>query len=185
MNNKTKRIIILVASVALILGAVGTTLAYLTTSTAPVTNTFTPSRVVNRIDEVLSTDEKSKESVYVVNTGDTDAFIRAFVVVNWVDVNGNVVVSVPDGYRYNLEIDTDTTDAWVKGNDGYYYYTTAVSSGEKTANLITNASETVPENAEYHLSVEILSQAIQAGSFESSDDAWEAALDQGTTGGNN
>ena len=90
------RPVLLALSLVLVLGlSVGGTLAYLVTSTGPVTNTFTPGEVKTEIKEEFAND--IKENVYVTNTGTVDAYIRAQIVINWVDKDGNMVADPGDG----------------------------------------------------------------------------------------
>lgn len=170
--NKTKKIILTLASAVLLLATVGTTLAYLVTNTDTLTNIFNPSHVVNQIDEVTTNNVKSDVKVY--NTGDTDAYMRAKVVVTWQDGNGNVLAVMPvAGTDYSITY--NNTD-WDVSDKGFYYHKTPVKAGDPTAVLITSCTQLqdAPEEG-YYLSVEILSQAIQAEPFSSYTEAWNAA----------
>lgn len=95
-----KKSIIIASVMLLLLVAVGTTLAYIFTETNPVENTFNPSKVAcavvennnpdeNRADIVLN--DSIKTNVQIKNTGDTDAYIRVAVVVNWMSEDGTKV----------------------------------------------------------------------------------------------
>lgn len=162
--------LVLVASILLILAiSVGGTLAYLATQTGSVANTFTPTSVGTHIDEVK--DGNVKKNVTVTNTGSTDAYVRAAIVVTWIDGEGKVYPQAPvadTDYTIDLNVGDD---AWEK-HDGYYYYKTSVAGGEKTDVLIKSASlkGTAPDG--YYLSIEILSQAIQAVPDNAVIEAW-------------
>ena len=135
--------------------AVGGTVAWLTTSTGPVTNTFTPTSVGTDITGDIT--GKTKNSVTISNTGDISAYIRAAVIVNWVDDAGKVYVSVPAEATHELDIKEE--NGWFQAGD-YYYYKDPVAKGDSAKNLLT-ATETCDLDG-YHLQVTILAEAIQA-----------------------
>ena len=101
----------------------------------------------------------------VTNTSDIDAYIRAAIVVNWVNrETGNVVGSVPAEYSYSLGI-IESNEGWISKSDGFYYYQPIVKpSGAKatTAPLITEITVTKDNPATYDLLVEVVAEAIQA-----------------------
>ncbi len=175
-----KKIITLAASFALLLTVtVGGTLAYLMQVTEPVVNTFTITPVPNSVIEELNQDDKIKNNVRIQNDGKADAYIRAAVIVTWVDDEGNICGTKPVlGTDYTMTFPEDTD--WVKGVDGYYYYTRVVPWEDEDANQNKSYDETdvlltecklvggthgVP--AGYYLSVEILAQSIQADGIDS------------------
>ena len=61
-----------------------------------VTNSFTPSevtcQVVEEFENGVSTE---KTGVVIENTGDASAYIRAAIVVNWVDEKGGIAAEAP------------------------------------------------------------------------------------------
>lgn len=161
---KSKKTMTLLASLVLVLGIVAAgTVAFLVTNTGPVVNTFTPTNVSPEIHEEFNGTVKS--NVKIENKGNTDAYIRAAVMVNWVDESGNVLGQVPvKGTDYTITY--DLANGWVQGDDGYYYWTKivpATSGTDVTGVLITEAKvlKAAPV-AGYSLSVEILAQTIQA-----------------------
>lgn len=174
MNNKLKKIILTAASAALLLGAVGTTLAYIIADAGPLANVFTPSHVVNEIIEPTYTTTEKKD-VKVKNTGDTTAYFRAAIVATWVktDDSSKIIYAAQPVLKtdYTIEIGTD----WV-GADGYYYYKYAVAPNNETTALITSCQLTEVANVPtgYTLSVEILSQAIQAEPKDAVESVWTA-----------
>ena len=183
---KSKRLLrwnrqfVLLASIAVLLvGAVGGSLAYLTTNTPDVVNTFTPGEVPPSINETRP--EKNgniKEHVSVTNTGNVDAYIRAAVVVNWVDDQGNIVNN-PEGHTY--VINYSKTD-WVDGKDGYFYYTKPVAEKGKTGELISSAYPTA--GTTYKLQIEIMAQTIQADGVDAKGNkpielAWNVDIENG------
>ena len=161
MRKVSKKTWILMVSILLVLSVtVGSTIAFLTTKSGPVENTFNASKVTTKVNETISGSEKT--NVTITNTGDIDAWIRAAVVVTWHDKDGNVYGQAPVvGTNYtNWTLGTD----WVKGDDGFYYYTKPVAAGNSTATALINSIEpigTSPANG-YYLNVEILGSGIQS-----------------------
>lgn len=162
---KTNKPAVLAASLVLALVvAVGGTLAFLSTNTEDVVNTFTPASVPPEIHETF--DGKTKSEVKIENTGEVDAYIRAAVIVNWLklDADGNVESVLGEqpvlGTDYTVSPE-DPENGWVLHTDGYYYYTSAVKPGYSTGNLFDSITQE-QEKTGYELSVEILAQSIQA-----------------------
>ena len=122
-NKKTLNLIALLA-IAVMLFAIGSTLAYLSDKTPEITNAFTPSTIGTDIDEDF--DKKIKKDVKVKNTGDTDAYIRAEVVYTWETDDGTVLGTEPAaGTDYSIQ---QTSTNW-KEIDGVYYYQQKVAPG--------------------------------------------------------
>ena len=165
-----KRSVVLLSSLVLLVGlAVGATIAYIFTNSDSLTNTFTPAEVKCEVKEGYN--YAVKENVQIKNTGNVDAYIRAMVFVNWMDVSTNKIVPTPEDGQITYEYDRTK---WVRHTDGYYYYTEKVPKDGFTTNLInkierpTLAQDVVDAangNAfvsKYKLNVEIIAEAIQA-----------------------
>lgn len=166
---RMNRTAVLFMAIIMLIGAViGSTVAYLITNTGPVENQFTYAGVSCEVTEEFK--NNTKERVQVKNTGSTNAYIRATYVVNWVDAKGNIVTSVPEGYRYDLKKNPD--DKWTEGKDGYFYYLSPVAPGESTPGSLLNCTVIYPKNPEYTLSVEILATAIQSTPAKAVKEAW-------------
>lgn len=176
-----KRQIAIIASIALLLvGMVGGTVAWLMTSTEDVENTFTPAAVPPEIEETKPEENGNvKEHVSVTNTGNIDAYIRAAVIINWVDETGKVIAE-PEGHTYEIDFAEDT--GWILSSDGYYYYTTPVAAnGGKTGELITSAKPKT--GTEYKLQIDIAAQTIQAVPTSVVTEKWNSGVNSvnGTT----
>ncbi len=206
-----KKSIIITSAALLLLVAVGTTLAYVFTGSGAVINTFTPSRVACAVVEngktgaddavtgsLVYTGDK-KENVQIMNTGDTEAYIRVAVVVNWMskdgtkvwaqkpvastlDGTGNVVTEGDYTIKYNL-----TNTGWFEAGDGFYYYSKPVAPGALTVDaLISEATVHNPgpkgtDNTQYYLSIEIVASAIQSTPTNVVIDNWGVTVnDDGT-----
>ncbi len=86
--------------------SIGGTIAYLFTQSGPKENTFTPSNVACEVKENLS--GATKSNVQIKNTGNTDAYIRAMIIVTWKDEDGNVYGKQPvPGTDYSITLNSD------------------------------------------------------------------------------
>ena len=171
-NIRLNRTAVLIMAVLLLLGAaVGSTVAFLIDKTAPVENDFEYAKVSCEVTENFT--NKKKDNVQVKNTGTTDAYIRATYVVNWVDANGNIAASDPEGYSYSLTKNLDSK--WIE-KDGYFYYTSPVAPGDSTQGSLLTCRVTYPENPEYTLSVEVLAEAIQSTPDNAVQEAWGVSI---------
>lgn len=164
--NKTA---ILLLAVILLTGAViGTTVAYLTTNTDAIENTFTYANVTCAVKE--SFNDAEKKDVQIQNTSNIPAYIRATYVVYWADADGNVVATNPAGYSYDLIVNPDSK--WKQGADGFYYYPTPVAPGAKTDGSLLTCKWSHPDNPQYFLHVEIIASAIQSEPTSAVTEAW-------------
>lgn len=186
---------LLVCLTALICMAfVGSTIAFLVTQTGQVTNTFQGSKVACAvIENENSEDETSgivsvlkKENVQIKNTGDTQSYIRAKVVITWMSIDGKSVTATKpvEGTDYTIvyagEPDNDENTKWKLAADGYWYYTTPVNAGDVTTDYLIhscslNEGATVPEG--YYLSVEIIASAIQSTPIDVVTKQWLTGTD--------
>lgn len=163
--------VLLIAIILLISTAVGSTVAFLATKTEPVENSFEYANVSCEVTQNCDTDGSS--IVQVKNTGTISAYIRAAVVANWIDADGNIAASVPEGYSYDL---TCSSGSWAQGNDGFFYYLLPVAPGALTEGSLLTCTVACPET-EYTLSVEVLAEAIQSTPASAVNEAWSAAVD--------
>lgn len=167
-----KKVSMLLVSLVLIAAiAVGSTVAFIATSTSPITNIFNPAKVTVDIDETFENGVKS--DVKVANTGNTDAFIRAKIVVTWKDADGNVSATKPEENKdYTMKL--NETD-WFLGSDGFYYCRTSVApdvSNNLTPALIEKCEKKGTPPDGYDLSVEIIASGIQSTPDSAVNDAW-------------
>lgn len=164
--------VLLIAIILLISTAVGSTVAFLATKTEPVENAFVYANVSCEVMQDPDTDGSS--IVKVKNTGTISAYIRAAVVANWMDADGNIAASVPEGYSYEL---TCSPGSWVQGTDGFFYYPLPVAPGASTEGNRLTCTVTCLETPKYTLSVEVLAEAIQSTPASAVNEAWSAAVD--------
>lgn len=175
---RMNRTAILFMAIIMLIGAVvGSTVAFLVDKTGNVQNTFEYAKVSCEVTETFN--GTSKSNVQITNTGTTDAYIRATYVVNWLDKDGKIAASDPEGYSYSLNVNPD--GKWTKMGD-YYYYLTPVAPGKSTPESLLTCTVIYPvtENPEYTLSVEILATAIQSTPAKAVEEAWGVPISQGS-----
>lgn len=175
--NRRKATVLLSSLALLIVLLVGTTTAFLIASDGPLINIFNSSRVTCQVNE-KSFDGTTKTNVTISNTGDTEAYIRAAIVVTWKDAeNGNVYGSKPvAGKDYTIVMNEND---WFLGNDGFWYYKAPVAPKDQTESVTTaliTSCMVIQENtpAGYGLNVEILGSAIQSVPVKVVEEHWPA-----------
>ena len=164
---------LVICLILLLMISVGGTIAFVVTHTSEIRNTFTESVVKCEVDETFKDNVKS--NVSIKNTGDTTAYIRAFVNVTWMNESGQVASVNPKSTDYMIEY---STSGWLKGSDGYYYYSLPVQPNNKTAVLINSCEllETASAPDGYYLSVEIVCSAIQSTPVSVVSNIWHVQL---------
>ena len=143
----------------------------------------------------------TKQNVVITNTGNCDAFIRAAIIGQWRDQDGNPVFGFTD-YTHGVQlVDSWYEDVivnktniqgeftglpgtnWVLGSDGYYYYTEAVPAGQAVPNNLFTKYEVkrAPGAAiagavqEIYFTLEIATQAISAKKLDGTNYTYTAA----------
>ncbi len=156
-----------IISVVLILTlAVGGTIAFLSTKTDPVVNTFNPSQVTCSVVEDF--DGKTKTNVNVENTGDIPAFIRVKLVAYRTNDAGQHIGGVSEVPAFTLGKD------WAKCGD-YYYYTYPVAPGATPADSLAEVIKLTENYTDVdggHQSIDVIAEAIQAGPEAAVKAAW-------------
>ncbi|MBR7092827.1 MAG: hypothetical protein IKI50_06565 [Clostridia bacterium] len=170
---------LILAGAALIGGIV---YAVLKDTTAVVDNTLLPATVSCNVVETFN--GTTKTNVKLENTGDIPAYLRAKVVINWVDADGNVAYKPSTAYAYAATMASPLN--WTNGSnsslltEGYWYYNGIVQPGEQTdvliASIAENLSPSVSANPQYHLQVTILAEALQAAPASAVAETWHMAF---------
>lgn len=178
---KWKALIVAALAVVILTAAVGGTMAWLSTKTQDLTNTFVPAKVTCKVVEPgwVNGTSTTKRNVSIQNTGTTDAYIRAMIVANWctaADANGKTKVVAPYAVNASNFIGL-SENGWVE-HDGFYYYTLPVAPGQTTGNLFASCT---PDNAEKpegadHLEVNIICQAVQSTPAAAVGEAWKVTI---------
>lgn len=185
---KLSTVLVIAAALALVT-AIGGTMAWLTTHSEGLTNTFTPATISGEVKETFNNPFNTKNNVYIQNTSDVPVYVRVALVPNWTkaetveNVTKYVPVAEPVG-NDDVIIDNQNWGSfvpaansnWVKGDDGYYYYKKPLAAANKTddtdltGNLFNKAE--AKENDPYHMNLQVLLQMIQAEPASAVTQAW-------------
>ena len=164
MGFRGKSLTLIISLIALCAVAVGGTLAWLFDSSGKLENKFYVPDA--KIDITEKFDNNEKTNVGVTNSVKTEVYVRVMLVETW--RKEGQVVAKPEGAVVNYE--RGSSD-WVKGLDGYYYYTKPLAVGATTPNLIDRATCTVPEGAAL-LDLVVVAQGIQSTPKDAVVEAW-------------
>ncbi len=174
-NRSQKRPVrpLLIAAVAAVLLFGSVAAAILLDTSAAVKNTFIKAQVGSAVQETFA--DGLKKDVKIENTGTVPAVIRAAVVINWLDADGNILAQPAAG---DVTDPANLADAigsdWQKiGN--YYYYKGFVGNGKATTALITSIK--AASTAAHQLKIDIVAEAIQATPATAAQEAWGALFD--------
>lgn len=173
MKRNNKSMALLVSLALLLCITVGGTVAFLVDVTDPVVNQFKPSEVTTAVAE--KNESGKKTNVQITNTGDTEAWIRAEVIINWKNEKGEVYYQLPVAGK-DYKITYDLQNGWVQGSDGFYYWTKPVEAGAQTGVLIKschiNSLTAIAPPAGYALNVEIICSGIQSKPAKAFTESW-------------
>ena len=179
-KKSNKAYIVAISLILLLFTTVGITLAYIFTNTDPVVNTFTPVKTETEVIEDLG---ETKKNVGVKNNSDCTCYIRAKIVVSWVELDANKeltgnISGVKPIKNTDYTVDMGSEN-WVLRADGFYYYILPVPSGDTTQNLIDEAKllETADAPENYNLSVEIIASSVQSEPAQAVQNAWGLNVD--------
>lgn len=166
-RNARKSLSAMAALILIICLAVGGTVAFIVTQTQAVKNTFTPSDVTVKIEEVVQNNIKSSITVLNVDDDykeDVPCYIRVKLVSNIQDNDGNVLRAAP---LQKFDLGND----WIDGGDGCYYYKNVVEVGKSTSNLLAAGTSITLKDGQV---VEVLAEGIQSVPDNAVEEAWPA-----------
>lgn len=198
---KTKKIVVLLSALALLLMSVGGTIAYLQYRTNSVENHFSNGDINITVDEPEDEYDDIRDGFVVKHVrikNDSlngklpvrDAYVRAKLVVTWVDDDGTVLPFDESNLKFLMgESAASKCDVCKEGaidegidyalgkwdsSNGYYYYTKLVKKDQTTHFLIHGVepkddSVKFPETG--HLEINVLVDAVQ-GNEAAVKDAW-------------
>lgn len=175
--------------------AVNTTYAMLHYTTEQKVNEFRPGLVNIHIDEIFEDkdlpegEHNQNKQVRIQNSSEggqlnvVPVYIRARIVAQWKDDDGNLLPVSTDSIQLNWEKGEEpggekdggsvAAGRWEQGDDGYYYYTGVVKPDQYTGYLIRGAGITdknlAPEGG--HLELEVIAEGIQSEG-DAMKDAW-------------
>lgn len=176
-KRRSKKTGMLFLSLLLVIGmVVGGTVAWLSTKSAPITNTFLLSHVSCSVTEEFNGTTKS--NVNVTNTGDIDAFIRVKLVtyrVNDEEQHIGGIAKIPD---------FTPGAGWVENGD-YYYYTKPVAPGTKPAAALISSIDLIGSYTDADggkQAIDVMAEAIQSVPEDAVQAAWGEGFSIGTDG---
>ena len=176
-KRRSKKTGMLFLSLLLVIGmVVGGTVAWLSTKSAPITNTFLLSHVSCSVTEEFNGTTKS--NVNVTNTGDIDAFIRVKLVtyrVNDEEQHIGGIAKIPD---------FTPGAGWVENGD-YYYYTKPVAPGTKPAAALISSIDLIGSYTDADggkQAIDVMAEAIQSVPENAVKAAWGAGFSIGADG---
>lgn len=171
------RLAMMVLSVVLLLGVtIGGTIAWLSTKTTPVTNTFTPAEVTCKVEEKFDNTTGVKSNVNVTNTGNIAVYIRVKLVTYRTNDAGHHIGGTADLPEFNLG------ENWVEYGD-YYYYTLPVAPDKKPA---ANLAGSMTLEKSYNdadggkQALDVMAEAIQSEPEKAVGEAWGVRISQGS-----
>ena len=172
-RREVKAVLLIVAVVAAASLVLSTSLAYLSKSSGAVVNEFGIVELECEVKQTSANGSVSEIYVQIPETGTTgyaDAYVRATVVCNWQDADGNVVA------KFDIPaLPAELGDDWVLGSDGYYYYTKALTGkDDRTTDLFTTAITCAGSTEDCKMVVTVIAEAIQADGSAPIDDYWQA-----------
>ena len=166
-KRRSKKTGMLFLSLLLVIGmVVGGTVAWLSTKSAPITNTFLPSHVSCSVTEEFNGTTKS--NVNVINTGDIDAYIRVKLVSYRTNDAGQHIGGTAELPAFDLG------EGWVE-HGGYYYYRLPVAPGGSPE---TNLTESMTLTDSYtdadggKQAIDVMAEAIQSVPEDAVQAAW-------------
>ena len=172
-KRRSKKTGMLFLSLLLVIGmVVGGTVAWLSTKSAPITNTFLPSHVSCSVAEKFNGTTKS--NVNVTNTGDIDAFIRVKLVTYRVNDEEQHI-----GGTAEIPPFTPGT-GWVKNGD-YYYYTKPVAPGANPAAALINSIDLIDSYTDADGGkqvIEVMAEAIQSSPAKAVGESWGVTISE-------
>ena len=167
------RLAMMVLSVVLLLGvAIGGTIAWLSTKTTPVTNTFTPAEVNCKVEEDFDENTGVKTNVNVKNNGNIDVYIRVKLVTYRTNDAGQHIGGTAELPKFNLGKN------WVEYGE-YYYYTLPVAPDEKP---VANLAEKMTLKSSYKdadggkQALDVMAEAIQSEPEKAVGEAWSVTI---------
>ena len=122
-----------------------------------------PDEVEVEIEEDFEEGGSVKKNVKFQNTGLAASYMRAVIVGYWVNENGDIVASWKADDAETGTFSGLPGNGWFKGNDGFYYHSASVSSGEYTSPLFTSYTLVGnPPIVGASLELNIMVQAVEA-----------------------
>lgn len=179
-----KRLVLVVACAAMLLTLCASGVYAWFSQQDAVQNTFIKGEVAPVIEEEFAGGKTVKSNVHVsIPVGCIDVYVRAQVSIYWQDAQGTVLWDAPvKDQDYSIAwgtiVDSPSGAAgqWVRGADGFYYWTAPLTlkgaNANKTANLIENVTVLKSYDDGRQLVVDIAAQSIESAKPEAFGNSW-------------
>ncbi len=137
------------------------------------------SKAVVSCETRISSTQTAVSSLKVVNTGNTDVFIRLRVSAHWEDEDNNIIggdITLPN-------INYNSSDWLYDSNNNTYYYKNAVAKTVETSELLSNSislQSSVIMGTSCHMVLEFFSEAIQSNPDTAASQSWGVTANNGT-----
>ena len=167
---------VILSLILLLALVVGGTIAWLSTKTTPVTNTFTPAEVTCKVKEKFDKTTGVKTDVNVTNTSNIAVYIRVKLVTYRTNDAGQHIGGTAELPKFTLGKN------WVE-KDGYYYYTLPVAPGQQPAD---NLADSMTLTASYEdadggkQALDVMAEAIQSAPEKAVGEAWGVQIAPGS-----
>ena len=165
-----KPTIVFFSVLVLLAAAAMGTLALIQVNTGTVSNTFVPPNVNISINENKTQDLKS--DITFTNTGDTEVYIRAALVIYWQDtIDGELVtVAKPEGASVTVG---DPAGGWFRVGDIFYYSLPVAPGGQTAVMNGENRVTGIPDGSTASCIIDVRAEAIQASPADAVEAAWQ------------
>ena len=164
-----KKYFIILATCLLFLLSASITYSWLTKLYSK-SNTFTMGNVIPEIKETFVSGNKLKEDVYIKNNGNIDIYVRVALIFSFEDNNGVILAEEPlEDEDYTISF--SSSNKWVLGSDGFYYYKDKVLPNAQT-DILIDSCQGIKNYNDKTFNLEIVVEAIQADPSRAVEDAW-------------
>ena len=174
MINKKVHLLLVVLFFLFSIFTIGGTLAYFTDADT-VVNTFYVDKNVIEVEEEFEQPIRGKKTIKTptaLNTGNTDCYVRALVVVSDSRAENYFTFYYNDAEGFN-------TSDWKEEDDGWMYYRKSIKRDEMTAPVFSHIflSQNLPDSLQ-GFTIDVLFESVQSKGFPNAKKAF-AALKEG------
>jgi len=134
-----------------------------------IKETFTPK------EPITIGGTSQQKDVSVVNSGNTDFFIRVLIFPEIMTDTESILTS-----NIGQEVIVNLSKEWIDGKDGYYYYTKALKPGQTTSSVFTQVrlSDQLDDNYKgAHFSMQIKVETVSNSNYSYRSSWWNEPID--------
>lgn len=164
--SKKKIAVIAVIAIVALLAASIPAVAWMTKTMTPVVNTFKKAEVTGQVDNTA-------DGVIVTNTSNIDVYLRAVLTPTYYNADGSVNAGTTSEKQAAYLAKIVLPANWVKGSDGYYYYTKPIAPGATATAFKYPAADSVTGLT---FKLECNAELIQADPADAVTEAWNCTV---------